>query len=159
MLQVRIAPLPDGLHQESLEPTADDFGLDPETFSDITVDLNLDVGVDRVLAAYTVRSTARLECDRTLDLYDQEIEGSHAVLFSATAEEADDDVRPLPQDATHIDVADSVRDTLLLAVPLRKVSPAARAAEIPTEFGASSEDGIADDRWEALRALRGDDTD
>lgn len=158
MLQVRIAPLPDGLHQETLTPTAEDLDLDAEVFSDITVDLVLDVAPDRVLATYTARATARLECDRTLDEYDESLEASHAVLFSATAEEADDDVRPLPDDATHVDLADSVHDTLVLAVPLRKVSPAARAAEIPTAFGASSDDGMADDRWDALRALR-DDTD
>jgi uncharacterized protein len=159
VLQVRIAPLPDGLHQETLTPIAEDLDLDPEVFSDITVDLTLDVGVDRALATYTARATARLECDRTLDLYDEVLESSHTLLFSATADDDDDDVRPLPSDATHIDIADSVHDTLLLAVPLRKVSPAARAAEIPTAFGASSDDDVADDRWDALRALRGDDSD
>ena len=159
MLQVRIAPLPDGLHQETLAPTAHDVDLDPEVFSDLEVELTLDVGVDRVLVVYTARATARLECDRTLDLYDEGLEAGHTVLFSATAEDDDDDVRPLPQDATHVDIAGSVHDTLLLAVPLRKVSPAARAAEIPTAFGASSDDDVADDRWAALRALRDDDTD
>ncbi len=161
MLQVRIAPLPDGLHQETLTPTAQDLEVDPDVFSDITVDLTLDIGVDRVLAAYTVRATARLECDRTIELYDQPLEASHAVLFTATAKEGDDDVQPLASDAQHIELADSVRDTLVLAVPLRKVSPAARAAELPTVFGtpSPSEDEPVDDRWDALRALRGDDKD
>lgn len=162
MLRVRIAPLSDGLHTETLHPTADDLGVDPEVFSGITVDVRLDVGHDRVLAAYTVEATARLECDRTLDLFDQPVEGSHAVLFTTTADEGDDDVRPLPEDATHVDLADSVRDTLVLAVPLRRVSPAAEAAEIPTAFGGPSEDEPTDDRWAALSSLRdaddGDDS-
>lgn len=154
MFRVRIAPLPDGLHTETLQPSADDLGLDPDTFSDVAVDLRLDVGDGRVLAAYTARATARLECDRTLDLYDQPITGDHAVLFTATAEEGDDDVRPLPDDATHVDLADSVRDTLVLAIPLRRVSPAAESADIPTAFGGPAADEPADDRWAALQSLR-----
>ena len=158
MFRVRIASLPDGLHQETHHPTADDLGLDPETFSDVEVDLRLDVAERRVLAAYTVRATARLECDRTLALYDQPVEGDHAVLFTADAPAAaadeDDDVRPLPEDATDLDLTASVHDTLLLALPLRRVSPAAEAAEIPSQFGGPSDDEPADDRWAALQALR-----
>ena len=164
MFRVRIAPLPDGLHQETHRPSADDLGLDPETFSDVEVALRLDVAERRVLAMYTARATARLECDRTLDLYDEPIEGDHSVLFTAEAPPSaadapdDDEVQPLADDATHIDLTRSVHDTLLLALPLRRVSPAARAAEIPTEFGGPSDDEPADDRWAALQALRsGDD--
>ena len=61
-----------------------------------------------------------------------------------------------------IDLADAVRDTLLLAVPARKVAPGAEDVEIPTVFGApTAADGTPiDPRWEALRALQeGDDAD
>ncbi|WP_143537530.1 YceD family protein [Rubrivirga marina] len=164
MFRVRIAHLPDGLHQETHRPSADDLGLDPETFSGVEVDLRLDVAERRVLAAYTARATARLECDRTLDMYDEPVEGDHAVLFTADApppseDEPDDDIQPLADDSLDIDLTASVHDTLLLALPLRRVSPAARAAEIPTAFGESSDDGLADDRWAALQALRSGDAE
>ena len=161
MFRVRIAPLPDGLHQETLQPSADDLGLDPEVFSEIEVDVTLDIADRRVLAAYTARATARLACDRTLDLYDQPVEGAHAVVFSADAPEsdagdepADDGLLPLADDDQEIDLTAPVYDTLVLALPLRRVSPAAEAAEIPTEFGGPSGDEPADDRWAALQALR-----
>ena len=159
MLRVRIASLPDGLHHETLRPSADDLGLDPDVFSDVEVDLRLDVAERRVLAAFTARATARLACDRTLDLYDQPVEGTHAVLFSADAPPADDDsddddVQPLADDAQDLDLTAPVYDTLLLALPLRRVSPAAQTAEIPTEFGGPSDGEPADDRWAALQALR-----
>lgn len=161
MFWVRIAPLPDGLHEETFRPSADDLDLDPETFSDIEVDLRLDVRERRVLAMYTARAVARLACDRTLAMYDQPVEGDHSVLFTADAVAAsgedDDEVFPLADDATEIDLAGPVRDTLLLAVPLRHLSPEAEAAEIPTEFGGPAEDEPVDDRWAALAALRDDD--
>lgn len=161
MLRVRIASLPDGLHEETFRPTAADLDLDPDVFSDLEVDARLDVAERRILVAYTVRATARLECDRTLEPYDEPVEGDHAVLFSAEATDADDDVRPLADDALEIDLTDPVRDTLLLSLPLRRVSPAARDAEIPTAFGGPSAGEPADDRWAALEALRkdGPDTD
>ena len=154
MLRVPIAHLPDGLHEEALRPDAADLDLDPDVFSGVEVDARLDVAERRVLVAYTVRATARLECDRTLAMYDEPIEGAHAVLFDADADGEDDDVRPLAADAVALDVTEPVRDTLLLALPLRRVSPAARDAEIPTAFGGPSEGEPADDRWAALRALR-----
>lgn len=160
MLRVHIASLPLGLHEEALRPSAGDLGLDPGVFSDVEVDLRLDVAERRVLAMYAARATARLECDRTLAMYDQPIEGAHTVLFTAEATSDDDeDVLPLAEGAAEIDLTEPVRDTLLLAVPLRRVSPEAEDAEIPTTFGGPGEGEPADDRWAALQALRDDPPD
>lgn len=159
MLRVRIAPLSDGLHDESLQPTAAELDVDPAVFSDIALDLRLDVRDRRVRAAYTVRATARLECDRTLDLYDEAVEGAHEMLYVppgdplAAASEADD-MEVLTLDATHVDLSAPVRDTLLLSLPVRRVSPAARALDLPTAYGGPGEGEPADDRWVALEALR-----
>lgn len=156
--RVRIAPLPDGLHTETLAPTAGELDVDPAVFRDLRVDLTLDVRERRVRAAFTVSATARLECDRTLDLYDERVEGSHEVLLvppdAPLAAAADgEDVVVLPLDATHADLTGPVRDTLLLALPLRRVSPAARDLPLSTAFGGPAAGEPADDRWDALRAL------
>lgn len=161
MLRVRIAPLSDGLHTERLHPAATDLDLDPAVFSDLAVDVTLDVRDRRVRAAFAASATARLECDRTLDPYDELVAGEHEVLFvppgAPMADAADDEsVQVLPADATHVDLAGPVRDTLLLALPLRRISPAARDLPIPTAFGGPGDDEPADDRWDALRALRPD---
>lgn len=164
MLRVRIAPLSEGLHEEVLHPSAEELDLDPAAFSDIEVNLRLDVRERRVRVAYRVGATARLECDRTLDLYDEAVHGDHEVLFvppeAALAEAADDEsVQVLAPDATHVDLTGPVRDTLLLALPLRRISPAARDLPIPTAFGGPAPDEPADDRWHALQALRADSND
>ncbi|WP_412061895.1 YceD family protein [Rubrivirga sp. IMCC45206] len=160
MFRVSLASLTDGLHQEAFRPTADDLGLDADVFSDVEVDLTLDLSERRVLAAYTARATARLECDRTLDLYDQPVEGTHAVVFTADPiGDDDDETLALEADGQEIDLTQSVHDTLLLAVPLRRVSPAALEADLPTAFGSPSDDEPADDRWAALQALRPDGGD
>lgn len=161
VLRVHIASLSDGLHIESLRPSAADLDLDPEIFSGIGVDLRLEVNGRRILAMFDARASARLECDRTLEMYDQPVEGQHAVLFvpPEAADEVDgdddDEVRVLADADTEIDLTESVRDTLLLAVPLRHVSPAGEAMEMQTTFGEADLD--RDGPWAALRALRPDD--
>lgn len=159
MFRVPIDILPDGAHAETLQPSVEDLKLDAEIFSDIHVDLRLDVNGRRILAMFDTRATARLECDRTLEMYGQPIEGSHAVLFvppeaSGEVEEDDDDVRVLADADTHIDLTEAVRDTLLLAVPLRHVSPAGEALDLQTTFGKAEAD--SDSPWAALQALRPD---
>ncbi|HLT47418.1 MAG TPA: DUF177 domain-containing protein [Rubricoccaceae bacterium] len=162
MLRIDIAALADGLHVQTLRVASEALGLDPAAFDEAVIDLRLDVAGRRVLAAFDVSSVATLECDRTLVEYRQPVRGSHAVLFVPPDQlpmgTDDDDVQPLLDDATALDLTDAVRDTLLLALPLRRVAPEAEDAEIPTSFGAptDAEGNPVDDRWEALRRLRDD---
>ncbi len=158
MLEVRIASLKPGLHSFLLHPSPEDVGLDPAEFSDIEVEVRLDYDPDRVYVMLTARAVATLMCDRTLVLFEEEIEGQHATLFvsdASLASSSEEDVVILPTDAVTVDVADTVRDTLVLALPVRRVAPGAEEAPIQTHFGAllDSDGHVIDPRWEALRKL------
>lgn len=160
MIRINIAPLEPGVHVFDLEPMAADLELDPDRFRDVRVHLRLDRTPDRVLAVFDARATATLECDRTLQLFDQELRGSYSVLFASPefleeVESGYDDVQPLVPADTEIDLTTPVRDTILLAIPARKIAPGAEEAEIPMRFGVPEGDvGDIDPRWEALRRLR-----
>ncbi len=111
-------------------------------------------------------ATATLECDRTLALFEQPIEGTYRILLVppsfARREDAApyEEVRVLHRADRTIDLTDAVRDTVLLAVPARKVAPGAEDIEIPTAFGTPGAEAAIDPRWEALRSLqRGNDAD
>ncbi len=101
-------------------------------------------------------------CDRTLVSYDEPVAGDYAMLYvtqreAEPADESLDDVIELAPDEEEIDLTEAVRDTLLLALPHRRVAPGADALELPTQFGAPAEgDDVADPRWDALRQLRAD---
>lgn len=163
MLRIEISPLKPGLHHVELEPEAAALDLDPEKFREIRVDAHLDVHEKRILVILQVGATAQLVCDRTLVLFDQEIEGQYSVLFAhpefAHEDEARyDEVRVFYPGDPSIDLTDVTRDTLLLAVPSRCLAPGAEEADIDTVFGAPEGDQEPiDPRWEALRRLRGDD--
>ena len=166
MLQIDITSFQSGVHHVELTPDPDEVDLDPDTFSGIHVLARLDCHRDRILASLDVQATAELTCDRTRQLYEQPLDGTYQVLFGPermVGAESDnfDEVRVLdPSDRT-IDVTDLVRDTVLLAVPQRKVAPGAEDEEIQLQFGAPDTDeedaqSDIDPRWDALRELRDD---
>jgi len=172
MFALDLAPLELGVHHLQRTSSADALDLSEETFSDIIVDLIVDHGDQKVLVTLQARATAHLQCDRTLRPYDEEVQGSYAVLFAdryvATPGVEDDDstepyaeIRELEPTQHIIDLTEDVRDTLRLALPQRRVAPGAEDEELQTTFGAGAdaeapEDAI-DPRWEALRALRSSD--
>lgn len=160
MFTIDVASLDPGLHHLSLKLNAEDLQLDPEKFRDVHVEARLDVSERRISAILDATANTTLECDRTLRLFEQEIGGTHHIVFAPPEfteqdENAYDDVRPLDVSDTEIDVTDVVRDTILLAIPHRCVAPGAEEEEIPTQFGApDDESDEIDPRWEALKALK-----
>jgi uncharacterized protein len=70
-------------------------------------------------------------------------------------------VRPLNPSDREIDLTDVVRDTLLLAIPQRRIAPGAEDEPIDQEFGASDDDADeeapVDPRWSALEELKDDE--
>ncbi len=165
MLSVDLSPLDEGAHELTFSPTAEDIGLDPDVFSKIALDLRLDVAERRVLASLDVRAVATLECDRTLVMYQQPVRGDHSVLFlpseQISPDSEDDTLQLLPETESELDLTDAVRETLMLSLPLRRVAPEAEDAEITTFFGEQEMlDGTpVDDRWDALRKLRHDNSE
>ena len=159
MLPVRLAALKPGVHHLHFTPGPADLGLPADAFADVAVDARLDVGTGRIVAHLDARATAHLVCDRTLVPFEQPVAGSYEVLYTndaALAEGGDDDVRYVAPTEPVLDLADVVRDTLLLALPARRIAPGADASDLPLSFGAASDEPGADPRWEALRRLRDD---
>lgn len=162
MLTVDISSLSTGIHHLELAPSAAQANLDPSTFEEIQVDAVLQYHRDRILVQMHATATAELTCDRTLQSYEEEIEGEYNVLFGppdmqGQEGEEFEEVRPLDPTDREIDLTDVVRDTLLLAIPQRKIAPGAEDEPIDREFGATAEeddDGPVDPRWSDLEKLK-----
>lgn len=143
----------------SCRPDAAALGLDPDLFADLRVEMRAEPSSCGVQVDVRVQAAASLICDRTLEEFSQPIDGSCFVLLlaspasdSAVVEDGHDELRYFgPHDKT-FDVTAIVRDTLLLAVPVRKVSPAAKSIDIQTVFGGPGCGG--DERWETLMTIR-----
>lgn len=167
MVTVDIGSLSSGIHHVTLRPSAEAADLDPTTFEDIQVDAELQCHRDRVLVKLEATATAHLTCDRTLRVYEQPVAGDYNVLFGPAAMvgrdgEEFDEVRALDPSDRKIDLTDVIRDTLLLALPQRRVAPGAEEQSIDQEFGAPAEEEQeerpVDPRWSELRKLKDDDS-
>jgi len=164
MLKIKITHLKPGVHEFAFDPEPEDLDLEAEQFSDINVGVRLDYHEDRILVQLQTAAVATLECDRTLQLYDQAVTGSYTMLFGPpdiveTDEGGVSDVQVLYPSDQEIDLTDAVRETILLSLPVRRIAPGAEDIEIPTTFGAlKNKDGKEiDPRWEALRKLSGEE--
>lgn len=165
MLTVDITSLSDGIHHLDFAPSAEEAELDPTTFEDLHVGIELQSHRDRILVKLRATATAKLTCDRTLQPFEQPVEGQYNLLFgppSMVGQEGEEfeEVRPLSSSDKEIDLTDVVRDTLLLALPQRQIAPGAEEEPIDREFGAPEEedDRPVDPRWSDLEKLRDDDT-
>jgi uncharacterized protein len=166
MLELRIASLSAGVHTFTLRPSAADLDLDPDAFRDLHVDVRLDLTENQAHVVLDTAATASLVCDRTLVDFEQQVQGTHEVVFSSAAAHARDagaepaeDVFPLDAGQVSLDLTTPVRDTIMLSLPTRCLAPGAEDADLPTSFGAlSGEDGApVDSRWEALLKLKQND--
>lgn len=157
MVQLDIGGQTNGASAQSIDVAPEELNLDPADFEQIHVDAELDTKGDRILVSLVVSGVAHLICDRTSEPFEQRIEGTHTLLFVPadrveSLESDTDDVRGYEPADLYLDVTESVYDTLLLSVPIRKIAPGAEEAEIPTSFGGSDEN--IDPRWEALKKLK-----
>jgi uncharacterized protein len=155
MISVPILGLDDGVHPFTLSPSAEDADVDAEVFRDIRVDGLLSITNGRILVSFDASATATLLCDRTLVPFDFEASDSFSVLYAPpgpVTEEDDDAVRELAAHTEALDLTEAVRDTLMLALPARRIAPGAEDVEIQTSYGSPE----IDDRWEALRSLKED---
>ena len=138
-------------------PTADVLGVEDPVFWDIHADVDLTLDREQVVVRVKARAVATLVCDRTLAEFDKPIRGSYTACFmpreAMDPDAENDDILALETDQDELDLTDIVRDTLMLAVPVRKLAPGAEDLDIPTSFGEAAESEI-DPRWKALEQLK-----
>ncbi|MEM9665818.1 MAG: DUF177 domain-containing protein [Bacteroidota bacterium] len=163
VLHIELRALPEGVHEHAVRPSAEELEVDPALFSDIAVDLTLDHQEDRLLVHYEVSATAHLECDRTLEPFEQALEATDTAFFglASVVGSADQDrTFVLDPDAEVVDLTQPVRDALVLALPVRRIAPGNEDLDIQTQFGTpASADEAIDPRWAALKKLKFDDND
>ncbi len=157
MVRIELSTVREGLNELTFTPSPESLEVDADIFSDIRVDLELDAAKDRIVVRYSVIAEANLVCDRTAQAFQQQVEGSHLVMFTkaldAEAEDAPEDTKAFVDKDQYLDLSDEVRDTLVLSLPTRRIAPGADELDIPTAFGIKTEDEI-DPRWDELRKLQ-----
>ncbi|MFW5955393.1 MAG: YceD family protein [Rhodothermales bacterium] len=159
MVSIKITGFEPGVYELTLSPRPEELELEPDLFRNIEVDARLERKPDSVFVSLQVAGIARLQCDRTLVEFDYPVEAGYEVLFAppemVESLDAAQDVRLLRPEDEEIELTEVIRDTLLLAIPQRRVAPGAEDIDLQTRFGGPSEGDVeVDPRWAVLQALR-----
>lgn len=158
MVRIDLRTLELGRHEFNFEPTTEELGIEPDLLTDIRADVQLHYDGETAIVIVDASAIAHLTCDRTLVKFDLPLKGKHTVVFSPHKgdQDSEDEVRVLAASDQEFDITDIVRDTLLLAIPVRKLAPGSEDAEFRTTFGEAVTESKVDPRWEALASLKKD---
>ena len=122
-MKVFVKDLGEGLHELHEEVPAGVLPLpDPESYPNPVI---IDLVIDRLENIYrikiSIRTKAKLICDRCLDDYDYEFQEMTEQIYQVGSGTLDDDeeVEILPVDAREIDVSGAISDVFLMSRSIR----------------------------------------
>lgn len=122
-MKINISNLSQGTHEYELSKKADEFELQEQFVGDIAAQVTLEKSSRQILLRARVTSNALFQCDRCLDEFSRKILPALQVVYvwdvQDRSADLNEDVRTLTSDTNIIDISDAVRDSVLLAIPLK----------------------------------------
>jgi uncharacterized protein len=178
---IEVIKLKEGKHEFSFEIKDDFLGQFEDNHivnkGNLKVDLILSKEANLINATFDIKGKVELTCDRSLELYNQELSTEQKILYKYGPEEVeiDEDIIMITRDTSSINVAQLIYEFIILAIPAKKIHPDYRDEmdeddfdgegvvvyrsdevdedESQDEPGTDSEDKT-DPRWEALKNLK-----
>jgi len=178
MICLPINGLSNGEHPIAMTVAVEDIeGIFPEFVGTVAIGGTLSKLGKKILLDLEVRGVARLTCDYSLEMFDEQIEATFSLAFMQDTElcmrqpnhrqRIEEDpyaLRLLRDDDTSVDITADVAEELSVRLPIKRVAPQFRHmtfAEFAHElFGdrihvAASDYPQADHPWSALEGLNG----
>ncbi|ACU08591.1 hypothetical protein FIC_02155 [Flavobacteriaceae bacterium 3519-10] len=130
---------------------------EPEIVADILMDKHTTFLELNIKTAGTVN----LVCDITTDTFSHPVENELNVLvkFGTEYDDSEEDVITIPSSDHAFNVAQLIYESVMLAIPMKKISPniSDEDLEILDKFSPKDEveEEETDPRWEALKKLKG----
>ncbi len=167
LLKINLSNIKEGHTELQRQVMPTDVGLGDQ--AEFQHPLDIQIRIDRVGTTLTLvaRTTGRLTmvCDRCAEDYEHELDESLTLVFSSDSDLADQDedwVFYLGEVDQDVDISDPIRQTLLLALPLKRLCSESCAGLCPVcgtnlnESTCSCKRDRIDPRWGKLRDLLGD---
>lgn len=165
-MRIQVGSLSNGVHTYQFQAASDDLGL-PGNFSrPVSVDVTLDKQGSQMLLRATVSTEASFLCDRCLSDFSGPLAQEYHMYYVSDPEETERfdqaEVQVLSPSLSAIDIAEDVRQTLLLAVPLKLLCSETCRGLCPTcgvnrnVASCDCDARLPDSRWDALRKLNND---
>lgn len=108
---------------------------------------------------FNIKGTVQLVCDRSLEVFSEEVENNHKMLFKYGDhdEELSDEIVLIDRDTQRINIAHYIYEFMSLDIPMKKIHPKYRD-EADEGIVFSSDDNEEeiennDPRWDKLKGL------
>lgn len=151
-MQINISNLSEGTHDYDLSEPAEKIGLENDLHGSVTSHVTLEKSMNQLLLKVDASVKGVFICDRCSDQFEEEIKTTFTSLYAWERDEAmeeGDDFYILRPEENIIDISDSVREYLTLAIPLKRLCRKSKC-EIPQYH---AEEETVDPRWEKLKEL------
>lgn len=151
-MKINISGLSEGVHQYNLSSSPVEIGIDLNVIGDVTANITLEKSIHQILATVNASVKGVFICDRCADEFTDEVKTTYTMVYSwerTDETEEDDDFHILGHDDNVIDLSQSIKEYLMLAVPVKLLCK--NNCEIPVHVAA--EKSSVDPRWEKLQTL------
>lgn len=122
-LKINISKLSEGLHDFNLQADPSQLELGDTFTSPVSVNVKLDKSSTQIYLKAEIVSAGNFTCDRCLIDFKSEFRTSFNIVFMYEArglkDEQSNDIQILSPDTNHIDIAEDVRQYILLAIPIK----------------------------------------
>jgi uncharacterized metal-binding protein YceD (DUF177 family) len=159
-LEFKINEIQKGKSEDRLELNPVDVDIQAPDLRNLVLNVHFDKQEAVLSVGFDVEAEVLLICDRSLDTFWHSIHGSYTVLFKDSASfETEDDhmsVRRLDISGNIINIQPEVRDTIMLAIPLRQIHPRFfnENGELIEFLHIEDVEPSTDPRWDALKVLK-----
>jgi uncharacterized metal-binding protein YceD (DUF177 family) len=144
------------------------YGGDLVSKGHFNVNIALDKHETFIEAAFKIKGTVTLTCDRTLEPFDEPIEKKHRILFKYgdANEEISDEIIMIHRDTATLELGQYIYEFIALAIPMKKLHPRLREEEkggdsegkivysSDTSAEPKDENDNIDPRWDILKNLK-----
>lgn len=163
-MKIQVGGLSEGIHEYSFHSSPAELGLPPEFNEEIRVGARLEKNPGHFLLRAEIDSGATWACDRCVTLFRAPIAVSYQMCYvfegEGTGQCDPSETQVVPAALNVIDISDDIRQTLELAVPLKKVCREGCRGLCPHCGKNLNEDTCdcapipADGRWDKLKELK-----
>lgn len=162
-MKIQVGGLSEGVHQFRFDVPASELGLGEE-FSEVHAEVVLDKTPNQIALKAAIHTAADFSCDRCTAPFSSPLDTAYRMHYLWNDEDAsqydDAEVQIIPQGSSIIDITEDVRQTVLVAVPLKRLCREECLGLCP-HCGKDLNDGpcdcrteLVDTRWEKLRELQ-----
>lgn len=122
-LKIRVSGLSAGSHEYSLSALPSELLLEDNFDTPVTVEVHLEKSARQIVVRADISASGEFPCDRCLNGFRHDLSAGYAMV--CVYDELDgvgfppEEVRVISRDISHIDLADDVRDMIILSVPLK----------------------------------------